>query len=151
MGEAIRARAQRIDGLRSLVTVGNHTVVVDPPPEEGGTGTGMSAPQLFAAAMAACIVGFIANSCRLRDISLTRLEVELTAPIQGGPRRVGDMEVVVRMEPEPPEEVRQHLLAVAKRATLLNTLAHPPRVVIRFASGADDAGPLPPDASGPPA
>jgi len=151
MREAIRARAQRIDGLRSLVTVGNHTVVVDPPPEEGGTGTGMSAPQLFAAAMAACIVGFIANSCRLRNIPLTRLEVELTAPIQGGPRHVGDMEVVVRMEPEPPEEVRQHLLAVAKRATLLNTLAHPPRAVIRFASGADDAGPPPPAASGPPA
>ena len=151
MGEAIRARAQRIDGLRSLVTVGNHTVVVDPPPEEGGTGTGMSAPQLFAAAMAACIVGFIANSCRLRNIPLTRLEVELTAPIQGGPRRVGDMEAVVRMEPEPPEEVRQHLLAVARRATLLNTLARPPRVVIRFASGADDSGPPPPAASGPPA
>jgi len=151
MGEAIRARAQRIDGLRSVVTVEGHAVVVDPPPEEGGTGTGMSAPQLFAAAIAACIVGFIANSCRLRNIPLTRLEVELTAPIQGGPRRVGDMEAVVRMEPEPPEEVRQHLLAVARRATLLNTLARPPRVFIRFASGADDGGPPPPDASGPPA
>ena len=151
MGEAIRARAQRIDGLRSVVTVEGHAVVVDPPPEEGGTGTGMSAPQLFTAAMAACIMGFIANSCHLRNIPLTRLEVELTAPIQGGPRRVGNMEVVVRMEPEPPEEVRQHLLAVARRATLLNMLARPPRVVIRFASGADDAGPPPPAASGPPA
>ncbi len=66
MGQVIRARAQQVDGLRSLVTVENHAVAVDPPPEEGGTGTGMSAPQLFAAAMAGCIVGFIANSCRLR-------------------------------------------------------------------------------------
>lgn len=120
-------------------------MVVDPPPEEGGTGTGMSAPQLFAAALAACIVGFIAHSCRLRNIPLTRLEVELTAPLQNGPRRIGDM------EPEPPEEVRRHLLRVAKRATLLNTLARPPRVAIRFAPPPDDAGPLPPDASGPPA
>lgn len=151
MSDVIRARAQRIDGLRSLVTVGDHTVVVDPLPEEGGTGTGMSAPQLFAAALAACIVGFIANSCRLHNIPLTRLEVELTAPVQSGPRRIGDMEAVVRMEPEPPEEVRRHLLAVARRATLLNTLARPPRVTIRFAPPPDDAGPLPPDASGPPA
>lgn len=41
MSDVIRARAQRIDGLRSLVTVGDHPVVVDPSPEEGGTGTGM--------------------------------------------------------------------------------------------------------------
>lgn len=151
MSEAIRARAQRVDSLRFVVTVEYHAVVVDLPPEEGGTGTGMSAPQLFVAAMAACIVGFIANSCRLRNIPLTRLEVELTAPVQSGPRRIGDMEAVVRMEPELPEEVRQHLLAVAKRATLLNTLARPPRVAIRFAPPSDDAGPPPPDASGPPA
>ncbi len=132
MGQTIRAQAQQIDGLRSLVTVGSHSVVVDPPPEEGGTGTGMSAPQLFAASIAACIAGFIANSCRLRNIPLTRLEVELTAPIQSGPRRVGDIEAVIRMEPEPPEEVRQHLLKIAKRATLLNTLAQPPQVTLRF-------------------
>lgn len=132
MGSTIRAQAQWTDGLRSLVTVENHAVIVDPPPEEGGTGTGMSAPQLFAAAMAACIAGFIANSCRLRNIPLTRLEVELTAPVQSGPRRVGDMEAVIRMEPEPPEEVRQHLLKVAKRATLLNTLAQTPQVILRF-------------------
>ncbi|MBC7227576.1 MAG: OsmC family protein [Thermoflexales bacterium] len=132
MGLTIRAQAQHIDGLRSLVTVENHSVVVDPPPEEGGTGTGMSAPQLFVAAMAACIAGFIANSCRLRNVPLARLEVELTAPIQSGPRRVGDMEAVVRMEPEPSEEVRQHLLKVARRATLLNTLAWPPRITLRF-------------------
>lgn len=132
MGSTIRARAQHINGLRSLVTVENHSVVVDPPPEEGGTGTGMSAPQLFVAAMAACIVGFIANSCRLRNIPLTRLEVELTAPIQSGPRRVGDIEAVVRMEPEPSEEVRQHLLKVAQRATLLNTLVRPPQITLWF-------------------
>lgn len=141
----IQARAEWTDGLRSSVTVGAYTVVVDPPPEEGGTGTGMSAPQLFAAAMAACIVGFIANSCRLREIPLTRLEVRLTAPIQGGPRRVGDMEVDVWMEPEPPEEVRRHLLAVARRATLLNTLARPPRVAIRFVPEPPAAPPPPGD------
>ncbi len=143
MGTTIRAQAEWTGGLCSSVRVGDQTVVVDPPPEEGGTGKGMSAPQLFAAAMAACIVGFIANSCRLRGIPLARLEVRLTAPIQGSPRRVGDMEAVVYMEPEPPEEVRQHLLAVAKRATLLNTLARPPCVAIRFAP-APSATPPPP-------
>lgn len=140
----IVAQAEWMDGLCSSVTVGRYTVVVDPPPEEGGTGKGMSAPQLFAAAMAACIVGFIANSCRLRGVPLTRMEVRLTAPILNGPRRVGDMEAEVWMEPEPPEEIRRHLLAVARRATLLNTLVRPPRVAIRFAP----SPPVPPPPSG---
>ncbi len=151
MGLNICARAQWVEGLRSLVTVENHSVVVDPPPEEGGTGTAMSAPQLFAAAMAACIAGFIANSCRLRDIPLTRLEVELTAPVQTGPRRIGDMEAVIRMDPEPPEEVRQHLLKVAQRATLLNTLARPPRVILRFEESPTPSRLRAPAAPGPPA
>ncbi|MCX8066977.1 MAG: OsmC family protein [Anaerolineae bacterium] len=133
MNRNLTVLARHIDGLRSVVTVGTHTVVVDPPPEEGGTGTAMSAPDLFAAALAACFVGFIANSCRLNGISLDHLEVELTAPIQTHPRRVGDVEVVIRMEPEPPEDVRQRILAVLRRATLLNTLAHPPQITFRFA------------------
>ncbi len=132
MERGIVALARHVDGLRSVVTVGAHTVVVDPPPEEGGAGTAMSAPQLFAAALAACFVGFIANSCRLNGIPMERLEVELSAPIRSHPRRVGDVEVVIRMEPEPPEEVRRRLRAVLRRATLLNTLAHPPRVTFRF-------------------
>lgn len=132
MDQKILAHAQHIDGLRSVVTVGAHTVVVDPPPEEGGTGTAMSAPQLFVAAMAACFVGFIANSCRLNGVPLEHLKVELSAPIRSGPRRVGDMEVMIRMDPEPPEEVQRRILAVLRRATLLNTLAHPPRVTFRF-------------------
>lgn len=127
-------RAQYLDGLRSVVTVGQHTVVVDPMPEEGGTGTGMSAPQLFAAALAACILEFIANSCRLHGIPLERLEVELDFTIESGPRRIGAAEARVRIAPEPPEEVRRRLIAVARRATLLNTLAQPPEVNIRFES-----------------
>lgn len=133
MDGGLVAWARHIDGLRSVVTVGSHTVVVDPPPEEGGTGTAMSAPQLFVAALAACFVGFIANSCRLNGVLPERLEVEVSAPIRSHPRRVGDVEVVIRMEPEPSEEVRRRLLAVLRRATLLNTLAHPPRVTFRFA------------------
>lgn len=135
MDRNVIALARHIDGLRSVVTVGAHTVVVDPPPEEGGTGTAMGAPDLFAAALAACFVGFIANSCRLNGVPLERLEVELRAPIQSHPRRVGDMEAVIRIEPEPPEGVRRRILAVLRRATLLNTLAHPPQVTFRFDSG----------------
>ena len=37
--------------MRFLATAGQHTVSVDAAPEDGGTSTAMSAPQLFAAAL----------------------------------------------------------------------------------------------------
>ncbi|MCS7178455.1 MAG: OsmC family protein [Anaerolineae bacterium] len=128
----MHVQAQYLDGLRSVVTVGVHAVVVDPAPEEGGAGTGMSAPQLLVAALAACILAFIARSCQLHDIPLKHLKVELDFTIASAPRRIGRIVAHVRMEPEPPEEVRRRLLAVARRATLLNTLACPPEITLQF-------------------
>jgi hypothetical protein len=39
------------------------------------------------------------------------------------------------MEPLPPEDVRRRLVGVARHATLINTLAKPPEVFIRFGAG----------------
>jgi len=40
--------------------------------------------------------------------------------------------VQVRIEPQPSEELQRRRLGVAKRATLVNTLARAPEVSIRF-------------------
>lgn len=124
---------QHIDGMRFLATANGHTVVVDGAPEDGGGGTAMSAPQLFVAALGACILEFVANSCRLRKIPIEELTVELAYEEVPKPRRVDSLQVAIHMTPDPGEEVRQRLLGVARRATLINTLAHPPNVDIRFA------------------
>ena len=58
----MKLTVQHVDGLRFLVTAGKHAVVVDAPSEEGGTDTAMNSPQLFAAAVAACALSFVANS-----------------------------------------------------------------------------------------
>jgi len=124
---------QHVDGMRFLATADGHTVVLDAAPQDGGGGTALSAPQLFAAAIGGCILEFVANSCRLRDVPVERLSVEVAYEETPKPRRVGAMEVAIRIEPEPSEEVKQRLLGVARHATLINTLAHPPEVEICFA------------------
>ena len=123
---------QHVDGLRFLATVGGHAVTVDAAPEDGGGGTAPSAPQLFAASVGACVLEFVVNSCRLRDLPLDRLSVEVTGEEQDRPRRIGAMEVLIRMEPEPPEDVKRRLIGVARHATVINTLTRPPEVNIRF-------------------
>jgi hypothetical protein len=93
----------------------------------------MSAPQLFVAATGACILEFVLNSCRLRDVPVDRLSLEVTYEEIPKPRRVGKWEMTVRLEPDPPAEVKRRLLGVARHATLVNTLARPPEATIVFA------------------
>ncbi len=123
---------QHVDGMRFLATADGHTVV-DAAPQDGGGGTALSAPQLFVAAMGACILEFVANSCRLRGIPVERLSVEVAYEEIPNPRRVGVLEMAIRIEPDPPDEAKQRLLGVARHATLVNTLARPPQVGICFA------------------
>jgi uncharacterized OsmC-like protein len=128
----VRLTVQHVDGLRFLATAEGHAVVVDAAPEDGGAGTALSAPRLFAAAVGACILEFVTNSCRLRGIPFERLSLEMDFEEQASPRRVGVLEVTIHIEPEPPEDVRRRLIGVARHATLVNTLVRPPEVTIRF-------------------
>jgi uncharacterized OsmC-like protein len=128
----VRLTVQHVDGLRFLATAEGHAVVVDAAPEDGGAGTALSAPRLFAAAVGACILEFVTNSCRLRGIPFERLSLEMDFEEQARPRRVGVLEVTIHIEPESPEDVRRRLIGVARHATLVNTLVRPPEVTIRF-------------------
>jgi uncharacterized OsmC-like protein len=131
-GVRMRLTVQHVDGLRFLATAEGHTVVLDAAPEDGGVGSALSAPQLFAAAVGACILEFVANSCRLRGIPFERLSLEMSCEEQASPRRIGAMEAMVHVEPELPEDAKRRLIGVARHATLVNTLVRPPEVVIRF-------------------
>ena len=129
----MKLTVQHVEGLRFLATVCSPTVAVDAAPEDGGTGTAMSAPQLFAAAVGACMLEFVANSCRLRGIPFERLSLEMVCQEQAGPRRIEAMEATIHIEPEPAEDAKRRLIGVARHATLVNTIARPPEVIVRFA------------------
>jgi uncharacterized OsmC-like protein len=128
----VKITVQHIDGLRFQVAAGEHAVVVDAAPEDGGGGTAMSAPQLFAAATGACMLEFVANSCRLRGISFERLRLEVECEELERPRRIGALEATIHIEPDVPDDVKRRLVGVARHATLANTLARLPEVAIRF-------------------
>jgi putative redox protein len=130
---------EHVDGMRFLAATDTHAVVVDASPEDGGGGTAPSAPQLFVAALGACILEFAANSCRLRGIPVERLSVEIEYEEMPKPRRVGALEAKICIEPDPSEEVKQRLLGVARHATLVNTLERPPKVDISFAGTGHEA------------
>jgi organic hydroperoxide reductase OsmC/OhrA len=137
----MQVTVQHVDGMRFLATEDGHTVVVDAAPEHGGGGTAMSAPQLFVAALGACILEFVVNSCRLRGVPVERLSVEMDCDEVPGPRRVGAVSAAVSLDPEPPADVKRRVIGVARHATLINTLVQPPEVDIHLAGqGEEESG-----------
>jgi uncharacterized OsmC-like protein len=135
----MKLMVQHGDGLHFLVTMGEHadkkhsTVAVGAASENGGGSIAFSLPELFAAAMGACILEFVVNSCRLRDMQIEEVSLKMTCEEQERPRCVKVMEATLHIEPEPPKDVQQRLIKVAKHATLANTLARLPEVAIHFA------------------
>jgi putative redox protein len=134
----MQVTVQHVDGMRFLATESAHTVLVDAAPEDGGGGTAMSAPQLFVAALGACILEFVINSCRLRGVPVERLTVEMECEEVSGPRRVGAVSAAISLEPEPPDEVKRRVVGVARHASLVNTLVQPPEMDIHFARRAQE-------------
>ena len=90
--------------MRFLATAGSQTVVLDAAPEDGGGGTAMSAPQLLAAALGACVLEFVANSCRLRDTPFERLAVDVSYEEVPSPRRLSALRMKIHIQPDVPEE-----------------------------------------------
>jgi len=129
----MKLEVQHVDGMRFLATEGGHTIVVDAAPEHGGKGSAMSAPQLFVAALGACMLEFVLNSCRLRGVPVERLSVEMAYDEVPGPPRVGAVSAAISLEPEPPDDAKRRVIGVARHATLANTLLRPPEIDIRFA------------------
>jgi putative redox protein len=130
---------EHVDGMRFLATTNEHAVVVDASPQDGGGGTALSAPQMFVAALGACILEFVANSCRLHDIPFEGLSIEIEYEEVPKPRRVGPLAAKICIGPDLPEKVKRRLLGVARHATLVNTLERPPEINISFARTGNEA------------
>ena len=76
----MKVSARRRKGYAHSVTVGQHTLIADEPPEQGGTDTGPAPTALLAASLAAC----------------TAITLEMYAERKGW--EVGDLEVEVDYE-----------------------------------------------------
>jgi hypothetical protein len=132
----MKLTVQHGDDLRFLVTMGEHAdgkrppVAIDAAPEDGGGNITFSLPQLFAAAMGACILELVVNSCRLRGAQFEEASLEMMCEERERPHCVGPMEATLHIEPGLPKDVQQRLIGIAKHATLADALARLPEVAI---------------------
>jgi uncharacterized OsmC-like protein len=123
---------QHVDRLRYLATSGAHSLVIDMSHELGGVDTALGADQVFGAALGACALNFVANSCRLHSIPTDGLRAVVELERVERPRRLSGITLRLALGAALSQEQRDTLIGVAQHCILANTLARPPQITVLF-------------------
>lgn len=116
-----------LGGLRFEVTTRGHKLICDQPPENQGTDSGMSPPELLLASLGTCAGYYAAQYLRARSLPMDGLKVRVAAEKIFQPARLDSFRIEV-MTPELDEKHREGVLRAVKACLIHNTLAHPPAI-----------------------
>lgn len=121
--------------LRFAAHSGDHRLVIDLPEPLGGTGRGMTPPQLFVASLGACLGVYIVDYCETVGVPSQGLRVQMHWEQSGSPKRIARIRAEIEM---PGEGIAPARLAairrVAEQCLLHNTLKEAPEFAIEFAT-----------------
>jgi uncharacterized OsmC-like protein len=122
--------------MRFSAVNGQHRVTIDLPEAQGGTDRGFAPPQLFMAALGACIGGYVADYCRGVGVPCRGLRVDVRWEQASRPKRIGRIMAEVQL---PAAELEPGRLAAIRRAAeqclLHNTLRQAPHFGIEISAG----------------
>ncbi|MGW2618309.1 OsmC family protein [Streptomyces sp. NPDC001500] len=133
--EVHRFEVTHVDRDAYTVDIRGHRLRVDQPLPAGGTDTGPTPTELFAASLATCVAFYAGRFLHRHGLDQAGLRVrtEFTMATDR-PARVASLHVVVVPPPGLPEQRRAALLAVASRCTVHNTLHERPEIEIELGS-----------------
>jgi putative redox protein len=123
-------------GMKLVAHHRGFDVVSDQPESGGGENTAMTPTEIFLASLAMCAGVFVLYFAKRHDIPLEGMKIEADWEMAENPRRVGKMEVRVRL-PQPVNE--RHLAALqraAEQCVVHETLRHAPEIKIVVGSAA---------------
>lgn len=128
-----RFEVSHVDQDAYTVDIRGHRLQVDQPTETGGTDTGPTPTELFAASLATCVAFYAGRYLHRHGLHRAGLRVrtEFTMATDR-PARVASLRVVVVPPAGLTEQRRAALLAVASHCTVHNTLHEPPEVAIEL-------------------
>lgn len=125
----MRIVARRIDGLAHEVDLeGGHVLIVDEPPDRGGTDTGPRPTQLLAASLAGCTAITVEMYAERKgwDVGGVEVEVEVTYD-----HHVPDeFRVALHLPGDLDDEQRQRLLLIAEKCPVHKVLAGEAKVTV---------------------
>ena len=120
---------QHLGNVKFEAATRGHRILCDQPPENRGSDSGMTPPELLLASLGTCAGFYAAEYLRTRNLQIAGLEVRVTAEKASAPARLAKFRIEVKAPGLAPEHEAGVLRAV--HACLIhNTLTHPPAVEI---------------------
>ena len=117
----MRVLSRRLDGFAHEVDIeGGHRLVVDEPPEAGGTDTGPRPTQLLAASLASCTAITVEMYADRKGWDVGALEVEVDVAYDG--HVPSTFAVGLKLPGELSDEQRQRLLKIAAKCPVHKVL-----------------------------
>ncbi len=121
--------ARRLQGFAHEIDIeGGHTIVVDEPPDAGGTDTGPSPARLLAASLASCTAVTLEIYAERKGWDVGSLVVDVDATYDGHVPR--SFEVTVRLPAELDDEQRRRLLVIASKCPVHRALTGETKVTV---------------------
>jgi uncharacterized OsmC-like protein len=129
----MEVRIQHIHGKQSGAYARGHRVICDQPIAEGGEDGGMTPPELMLASLGTCVMHYVAEFLKARNLSPGDVDVRVSAEKGGKPVRLVEIGIAVDA-PGLDDRLRAGLQRAAEACLLHRTLCHPPQVKIEVVS-----------------
>ena len=125
----MRISARRIEGLAHEVDLeGGHVLIVDEPPDRGGTDTGPRPTQLLAASLAGCTAITVEMYAERKGWDVGKVEVDVDVSYDH--HLPDEFRVALRLPAELDDEQRARLLLIAERCPVHRVLAGEAKVTV---------------------
>jgi len=131
MGKLMSIVIQHHEDVRFSAHHGDHQVTIDLPESHGGNNRGMSPPQLFVAAIGACVGVYVADYCDNHALEYQGMRLHLDWKYREKPRRISSVRVRVELPSGPlVAEHEQGIQNTVQQCLLHNTLAQKPEFAV---------------------
>jgi uncharacterized OsmC-like protein len=117
--------------MRAVVRARQFELVVDEPPESGGTDTGPMPTEYLLGSLAACYSIALAWAARKRDLALAPFTVDVRGTYDGP--SVTRIEILVRLDAPAPDGIDTLLERASKVCYVSNTLRRQPTIEVALA------------------
>jgi len=109
-------------GIKFEAMTGKHKLIIDLPPEKGGTDEGMAPPDLFVASLGSCIGVYVVRYCQNAKIDTEGCAISLDWSLSDDKKSIAAVEVKIRLPKADPGPRARAVLEAARSCLIHNTL-----------------------------
>jgi uncharacterized OsmC-like protein len=128
-----------LGGVRFLASTTDHQIICDQPVEHGGTGQGMTPPELLLASLGTCAGYYAAEYIRARSLPIEGLSVKVTAEKLTQPARLDHFSIEVQAPGVDDPRHIEGIVRAVNRCLIHNTLHANPEINVHVVANQVEA------------